>query len=109
MDGSAKICWQESTCGPLTCPGCATESKTLSPILNYELEQYARRTGKRVTFSKEARDRFLKFAGSHDAVWNGNFRDLNGAVVRMATLCAGGRITIEVANEEIDRLRRAVG
>jgi transcriptional regulatory protein RtcR len=90
-------------------PGLRDRIEDIEPNLNYELEQYARRTGKRVTFSKEARDQFLKFAGSGDAGWNGNFRDLNGALVRMATLAPGGRITIEVANEEIDRLKRAWG
>jgi transcriptional regulatory protein RtcR len=60
-----------------------------------------------VTFSKEARESFLKFAVGHDARWNGNFRDLNGAIVRMATLSAGGRITNEVVNDEIARLRSA--
>jgi len=60
-----------------------------------------------VTFSKEACDRFLKFAVSHEARWSGNFRDLNGAVARMSTLAPGGRITNEVVNEEIDRLRSA--
>lgn len=47
----------------------------------------------------------MKFAVSHEARWNGNFRDLNGAVVRMSTLAPGGRITKEVVNDEIDRLR----
>lgn len=35
----------------------------------------------------------------------GNFRDLNAAVVRMATLAQGGRITVEIAEEEIARLQ----
>lgn len=88
-------------------PGLRDRIEDIEPNLKYELEQYARRTGKRVTFSKEARDRFLKFAVSHDAPWNGNFRDLNGAIVRMATLAPGGRITSEVVNDEIERLRAA--
>ena len=88
-------------------PGLRDRPEDIEPNLNYELEQYARRTGKRVTFSKEARESFLKFAVGHDARWNGNFRDLNGAIVRMATLAAGGRITGEVVNDEIARLRSA--
>jgi transcriptional regulatory protein RtcR len=88
-------------------PGLRDRPEDIEPNLNYELEQYARRTGKRVTFSKEARESFLKFAVGHDARWNGNFRDLNGAIVRMATLSAGGRITNEVVNDEIARLRSA--
>lgn len=88
-------------------PGLKDRIEDIEPNLEYELDQYARRTGKRVTFSKEARERFLRFAVSHEARWAGNFRDLNGAVVRMATLAAGGRITIEVGNEEVERLRSA--
>ena len=86
-------------------PGLRDRIEDIEPNLKYELEQYARRAGKRVTFSKEARERFLKFAVSHEARWNQNFRDLNGAIVRMATLAPGGRITSEVVNDEIDRLR----
>ena len=88
-------------------PGLTDRIEDIEPNLKYELEQYARRAGKRVTFSKEARDRFLKFAISREASWKGNFRDLNGALVRMATLSPGGRITTEVVNDEIDRLRLA--
>jgi transcriptional regulatory protein RtcR len=85
-------------------PGLRDRFEDIEPNLKYELEQYARRAGKRVTFSKEARDRFLKFAVSHEARWEGNFRDLNGAIVRMATLAPGGRITTEVVHDEIERL-----
>lgn len=88
-------------------PGLKDRIEDIEPNLEYELDQYARRTGKRVTFSKEARERFLRFAVSREALWAGNFRDLNGAVVRMATLAAGGRITTEAMNEEVERLRSA--
>lgn len=88
-------------------PGLRDRIEDIEPNIKYELEQYARRTGKRVTFSKEANDRFLKFAVAREARWSGNFRDLNGAIVRMATLAPGGRITNEVVNEEIERLRGA--
>ena len=64
-------------------------------------------TGQRVTFNKEARQRFLDFAISPQAAWTGNFRDLNGAVVRMATMASGGRITVEVVEQEISRLQTA--
>jgi sigma54-dependent transcription regulator len=42
-----------------------------------------------------------------DAAWTGNFRDLNGAVVRMATLAPGGRITVEIVEDEMRRLAAA--
>jgi transcriptional regulatory protein RtcR len=86
-------------------PGLRDRIEDIEPNLNYELEQYARRTGKRATFSREARERFLKFAVSGEAAWTGNFRDLNGAIVRMATLAPGGRITTDAVSDEVERLR----
>jgi transcriptional regulatory protein RtcR len=47
---------------------------------------------------------FLEFGLSSLAKWTGNFRDLNAAVVRMATLAHGGRISVEIVQEEIARL-----
>src|SRR5262249_36272784 len=74
------------------------------PNLQFELDQFAEKTGQRVTFNKEAREKFLSFALSSGAVWLGNFRDLNAALVRMATLAKGGRISLEIVEEEILRL-----
>ena len=78
--------------------------RTSSRTCKYELDGWTERTGERVTFNKEARSRFLNFALSPEAIWKGNFRDLNAAVARMATLTDGGRITVEVVEEEIGRL-----
>src|SRR3954447_13404809 len=86
-------------------PGLRDRVEDLEPNLDFELEQFARRNGANVRFNREARERFLKFATSPEATWSGNFRDLNGAVVRMATLARGGRITLEIVDEEIARLR----
>ena len=86
-------------------PGLQERPEDIEPNLRYELEQYSRLEGTRVRFDREAWDLFLRFATSPDARWAGNFRDLNGAVVRMATLAVGGRIGVETANEEIGRLR----
>jgi transcriptional regulatory protein RtcR len=88
-------------------PSLKERIEDIEPNLEYELEKYASRMGKRVTFSKEALSRFLKFATSAEAQWTGNFRDLNGAVVRMATLASGGRISVAEAAEEIERLRES--
>jgi transcriptional regulatory protein RtcR len=88
-------------------PGLRERPEDLEPNLDFELEQFARKSGTIARFSREARQRFLRFATSHEASWNGNFRDLNGAVVRMATLAHGGRITTELVDEEIARLRAA--
>ncbi len=90
-------------------PGLRERVEDIEPNLAYELEQYARRTGHSVTFNREARERFLGFATSQEAPWQANFRDLNAAVTRMATLARGGRITVDEVEEEIVRLRRSWG
>ena len=86
-------------------PGLADRPEDLEPNLDYELEAFTERTGQRVGFSREARAAFLSFAVGADAAWRGNFRDLNAAVTRMATLAAGGRIDGALVREEIGRLR----
>ncbi len=86
-------------------PGLCQRREDVEPNLDYELEQFARRNGANVRFNREARERFLRFATAADATWPGNFRDLNGAVVRMGTLAQGGRITIDIVDEELARLR----
>ncbi|MEZ4336321.1 MAG: hypothetical protein R3B82_06815 [Sandaracinaceae bacterium] len=52
----------------------------------------------------EARKRFLAFGQA--APWPANFRDLESAVIRMATLAPGGRIDVAGVREEIGRLER---
>ena len=86
-------------------PGLRNRPEDIDPNLQFELDQHARKSGQRVTFSKEARDEFLRFALSPDARWSGNFRDLNAAVARMGTLSQGARISVDLVHEEIQRLR----
>lgn len=88
-------------------PGLAQRPEDIEPNLDYELVQWERRRGHRVSFNREARARFLKFATSSEARWSGNFRDFNAALTRMATLAQGRRIDEALANEEIERLREA--
>jgi transcriptional regulatory protein RtcR len=86
-------------------PGLTERPEDIEPNLDYELEQFARRSSLRVTMSKEVREKFLSFARSPAARWSANFRDLNACVTRMATLSPGGRITREILDGELDRLR----
>jgi transcriptional regulatory protein RtcR len=87
-------------------PGLADRREDIAPNLDYELDNYAAREGTRVTFNKEARERYLAFAMSHDAAWSGNFRDLAASVTRMATFSPKGRIDSDVVASEIARLTR---
>ena len=85
-------------------PGLADRREDIAPNLDYELERFAQREGSRVTFNKEARDRYLAFAESAAAKWQGNFRDLAASVTRMATLSDTGRIDRDAVGLEIARL-----
>jgi transcriptional regulatory protein RtcR len=88
-------------------PGLADRRDDIEPNLDYELEQFRRRTGTAVTFSKEARGQFLAFAMSDTALWPGNFRDLNAVITRLATLAPAGRITVDQVNAEVAHLNAA--
>jgi transcriptional regulatory protein RtcR len=48
------------------------------------------------------------FAGSPEARWSGNFRELSASVTRRATLSDGGWINEENVAEEIVRLRKCL-
>ena len=85
-------------------PGLVSRREDIEPNLDYELDQYTARTGIKVTFNKEARRRFLTFAMSDEATWRANFRDLSGAVTRMATLAPANRINVDTVDDEIARL-----
>jgi transcriptional regulatory protein RtcR len=86
-------------------PGLAQRREDIAPNLDYELAGFARRAGTHVRMSSEARTTFLAYAESPEALWPGNFRDLSAAVIRMATLSTGGRITEQDVQEELARLR----
>lgn len=86
-------------------PGLAERGQDLEANLDFELERFARQERRQVRFNKEARDMFLKFARSPEALWRANFRDLNAAVTRMATLAPQGRITESCVEQELQRLK----
>lgn len=87
-------------------PGLRERAEDIEPNLEYELDRFARERGDLARFSTEAKKLFLDFATGPDGRWPGNFRDLGAALTRMATLAPGGRISRDVVQEEIDRLRR---
>lgn len=86
-------------------PGLKERREDVAPNLDYELKRYAETSGDMVTFNKEARERYLAFATSPEALWLANFRDLGASVTRMATLALSGRITEAIVMEEIERLK----
>jgi len=85
-------------------PGLKERAEDIEPNLDFELVRHARAAGETVSFNKEARARYLRFATDAGAAWSANFRDLSASVTRMATLAPAGRITSEIVEEEIERL-----
>ena len=85
-------------------PSLAERREDIEPNLDYELRQHTDSTGSNVRFTPRARKLFLDFAYSEAATWNANFRDLNAAMARMATLSQSGKIGPAVVEEECQRL-----
>jgi transcriptional regulatory protein RtcR len=83
-------------------PALRERLEDIPPNIDFELERYARETGRRAVFLSEARQRFTRFA--RDGAWRANFRDLSAAITRMATLAPSGRIRAGEVDDEIARL-----
>ncbi|MCH6255033.1 RNA repair transcriptional activator RtcR [Puniceicoccaceae bacterium K14] len=90
-------------------PGLADRREDLVPNIGYELDRFAQDSGRAVRFNREGRDAFEQFAVSAEATWNGNFRDLNASITRMATLTGSKRINLELVHSEIGRLKKSWG
>ena len=88
-----------------TLPGLRQRQEDIEPNLDYEVERHASLTGDSVRFNTEARRAWLTFATSPQATWRGNFRELSASVTRMATFATSGGITLDVVEDEINRLR----
>jgi len=88
-------------------PGLKDRPEDIEPNLDYEIARITAVLGRQVSFNREGRDRYLRFAMSGEAVWAGNFRDLAASVTRMATLAPGGRIGGVDVENEIMRLRQS--
>lgn len=86
-------------------PSLKDRPEDLDPNIDYELQHFTHQAGHKISFNKSARTRYLTFAHSDQASWRANFRDLNSSITRMATLADGGRITEDILEDEIIRLR----
>ena len=58
-----------------------------------------------VVYFRLGRQKFLVFETSDEALWPGNFRDLNAAITRLATLAPAGRITVDQVDAEVTHLK----
>jgi transcriptional regulatory protein RtcR len=87
-------------------PGLARRPDDIEPNVDRLLGQQARDGARAARFEPTARTRYLEFARSEAALWNGNFRDLNASVTRLATLADALPISDDLVQDEIERLRR---
>ncbi|MEZ6005356.1 MAG: RNA repair transcriptional activator RtcR [Planctomycetota bacterium] len=90
-------------------PGLRERAEDIEPNLDFELERLSKEWQKQVAINREARDRFLAFAVEPSSAWRGNFRDFGGALRRMATMAGARRISLDLVEEEIGRLRQRWG
>jgi transcriptional regulatory protein RtcR len=87
-------------------PGLVERPEDIEPNIAYLLARFSEENGQMVRFNKEARERFMQFAMSPQALWVGNFRDLSASVTRMATLAEAGGITTGLVDDETARLQK---
>jgi len=99
--------WARINMWSFALPGLAQRREDIAPNVDYELQRFATEAQSQVRFDREARERYLRFADSPQALWRGNFRELGSSVARMATLAEQGRITLALVEEEIVRLQES--
>jgi transcriptional regulatory protein RtcR len=86
-------------------PSLKERAEDIEPNVDYLLSQFAVSQGTQVRFNTEAKQKYIQFAQSNEALWLGNFRDLSASVGRLATLANAGRINTDSVETEIQRLR----
>lgn len=85
-------------------PPLTERPEDISPNIDYELRRHTRLKGFVADFLPEARERYLAFAMSSEALWPGNFRDLSASIERMQTYALSGVIDVALVEREIARL-----
>lgn len=88
-------------------PALKDRKEDIPVNIDYEVDLFAKKSGRRVQFNKEAKGVFVDFAISRKALWCGNFRDLSSAITRLCTLADSSRISVDDVREEIERLMYA--
>jgi len=92
-------------CWSYRLPGLAERREDIAPNLDYELARFQKLNQQSASFSDSAKKKYLEFAHHPTSSWQGNFRDLNSSIKRMATLCTNGIIRNSDVSTEIKRLK----
>ena len=88
-------------------PSLKDRPEDIAPNLDFELNKYSMANHRKMSFNKEARTAYLKFALSGEAKWTANFRDLTASITRLCTFADGSRIGLPSVEKEILRLKQA--
>ena len=84
-------------------PAIKERPEDIEPNVDFEVHRLSAEFNKKLRFSQEGREHFLKFA--EKASWPANFRDLCGSIRRMVVISQkSGLIDKKVVEEEIGRL-----
>lgn len=86
-------------------PSLRERPEDIEVNIDYELKRLSEQRGVFADFLPEAREAYLRFARSPEAVWPGNFRTLASSMERMHTYAFQGIITKETVDKEIAYLR----
>ncbi|WP_312966663.1 RNA repair transcriptional activator RtcR [Acinetobacter gerneri] len=86
-------------------PSLKDRTEDIAPNVEFELQRFANIHQRQLRFHSDALEKYLKFAQSLHATWQGNFRDLAASVTRMATLTEGLYIGLKEVDAEILRLK----
>ncbi len=86
-------------------PGLKDRREDIAPNLDFELSKFSAANHRKMSFNKEARQAYLKFALSAEARWTANFRDLASSVTRLCTFAQGSRIDLLSVEKEVERLK----
>ncbi|WP_350333586.1 RNA repair transcriptional activator RtcR [Coralliovum pocilloporae] len=85
-------------------PALKDRREDIEPNIEFELARAERTLGNQTGFNADASQRYLRFALDPATVWPGNFRDLSASIQRLCTLAPRGRITLNMVNQEVERL-----
>ncbi|MCF6228826.1 MAG: RNA repair transcriptional activator RtcR, partial [Planctomycetes bacterium] len=86
-------------------PALCKRPEDIPANIDFELERFSSRFGRRVDFNRAGRAKFQAFA--LEAPWKRNFRDLGNAITRMATMAKSGSIGVKQVDDEILRLKKS--
>ncbi len=86
-------------------PGLKDRREDIEANLEFELKKFSSANHRKISFNKEARQAYLKFAHSSQAKWTANFRDLTASVTRLCTFTQASRIDLTNVKKEIERLK----